>query len=75
MSEVTHANLDIVQSNFELDGDRLIAIAQRAYQIAERRGFSPGGELDDWLQAEREFQVQGEAMRAPAQNQPRISEA
>lgn len=28
------------------------AIAVAAYFHAERRGFVPGGELDDWLQAE-----------------------
>ena len=29
-------------------------IAERAYWRAEQRGFAPGGELDDWLEAERE---------------------
>lgn len=29
-------------------------IAQRAYFRAEQRGWTPGGELDDWLHAERE---------------------
>jgi hypothetical protein len=29
-------------------------IATLAYSIAERRGFVPGNELDDWLQAEAE---------------------
>lgn len=29
-------------------------IAIAAYQLAERRGFAPGFELDDWLTAERE---------------------
>jgi hypothetical protein len=29
-------------------------IALAAYLRAEARGFSPGSELDDWLQAERE---------------------
>lgn len=29
-------------------------IAQAAYFRAERRGFVNGGELDDWLEAERE---------------------
>lgn len=32
--------------------DRERLIAETAYFIAERRGFAPGGELDDWLQAE-----------------------
>lgn len=30
-------------------------IAVAAYYRAENRHFSPGGELDDWLAAEREF--------------------
>ena len=29
-------------------------VEQAAYFIAERRGFAPGNELDDWLQAEAE---------------------
>jgi Protein of unknown function (DUF2934) len=30
-------------------------ICERAYQIAAKRGFGPGKEVDDWLQAEREI--------------------
>lgn len=30
-------------------------IAVRAYFRAERRGFAPGGELEDWLIAEQEI--------------------
>lgn len=30
-------------------------IARLAYFKAEKRGFVPGYELDDWLEAEREF--------------------
>jgi len=37
-----------------LDDDRHRRIAERAYERAERRGFSPGHELDDWLAAEIE---------------------
>ncbi len=38
----------------------LVAIA--AYYRAERRGFAPGGELEDWLDAEREVAARlGEA--------------
>ena len=29
-------------------------IAETAYYIAERRGFEPGFEIDDWLAAEAE---------------------
>lgn len=35
--------------------ERARAVAERAYELAEQRGFAPGAELDDWLQAEREF--------------------
>lgn len=34
---------------------QLIALA--AYFIAERRGFAPGNELEDWLQAEAEIET------------------
>ena len=30
-------------------------VAEWAYFRAERRGFEPGAELQDWLEAEREF--------------------
>jgi hypothetical protein len=34
--------------------DRQALIAQAAFLIAERRGFEPGHELEDWLAAESE---------------------
>ena len=34
------------------DFDQMVRV--EAWLRAERRGFSPGGELDDWLQAERD---------------------
>lgn len=34
--------------------ERKKVIAQIAYYRAMRRGFAPGGELEDWLIAERE---------------------
>ncbi len=33
------------------------AIAEAAYLTAERRGFAPGFELDDWLQAEAAYEA------------------
>ncbi len=36
--------------------DRLGMIAVAAYFRAERRGFTPGGEVDDWLEAEAEIE-------------------
>ena len=29
-------------------------ISELAYRLAEQRGFTPGGEAEDWLEAERE---------------------
>lgn len=42
-------------------------IARRAYELAERRGFQPGGEFEDWLQAEREIEA-GPARSTPPDN-------
>jgi hypothetical protein len=39
---------------FVFPSQRHRMIAQAAYYRAERRGFQPGRELDDWLCAERE---------------------
>ena len=30
-------------------------IARRAYDLYQERGAAPGGEVDDWLRAEREL--------------------
>jgi hypothetical protein len=38
-------------------------IAQAAYYHAEKRGFRPGLEADDWLQAEAEVMARLQAMR------------
>jgi hypothetical protein len=35
--------------------DRDARIAEIAYCKAENRGFGPGHELEDWLEAEQEF--------------------
>jgi hypothetical protein len=34
---------------------REVRIRENAYFRAQRRGFAPGGELDDWCAAEREI--------------------
>jgi hypothetical protein len=41
-------------------------IADIAYFAAERRGFSPGYELEDWLQAEQEVEASMEPIGSPA---------
>ncbi|TVQ91468.1 MAG: DUF2934 domain-containing protein [Chromatiaceae bacterium] len=45
--------------------DRYQRIAELAYVKALQRGFEPGHELDDWLEAEKEI-----AGYAPGQPQP-----
>jgi hypothetical protein len=46
-------------------------IARRAYEISLQRGSQPGHELDDWLSAEKELQVQ-RAVVIEAQPSPRV---
>jgi hypothetical protein len=59
--EVVSTHLSKAPTEGARDSHTLIGIAQRAYHLAERRGFAPGRELDDWLQAEREFAAAAEA--------------
>lgn len=42
-------------------------IRQRAYEIHKARGGAPGRELDDWLQAEREFLAEQERPASPGE--------
>jgi len=35
--------------------ERYQLIAEAAYFISERRGFAPGSELEDWIEAEAEI--------------------
>ena len=45
-------------------------IAEAAYFRAERRGFAPGGDMQDWLEAEAEIESRVVAL-PPNQVQPR----
>ena len=47
--------------------ERRRMIAEVAYFRAARRGFAPGGELEDWLAAEREVNALTEAGRLARQ--------
>ena len=40
-------------------------IAQRAYQIYERRGKTQGSDFNDWIQAEREILNEQNVKRQP----------
>jgi Protein of unknown function (DUF2934) len=51
-NEVTAHSVRPVMSSQE----RHERIALGAYQRAQARGFEPGGELEDWLLAERELE-------------------
>jgi hypothetical protein len=61
--------MDKNENNNELSGDsidthsaleysinRYVMISYTAYFRAEKRGFAPNNELEDWLEAEREIQ-------------------
>ncbi|MGQ0546536.1 MAG: DUF2934 domain-containing protein [Betaproteobacteria bacterium] len=37
------------------DEEARARIAEAAYYLAERRGFAPGGEVEDWLAAEAQI--------------------
>ncbi len=52
LPDVVETDLEETQLDDEGRHDR---IAQRALELARERGFEPGHELDDWLQAEREI--------------------
>jgi len=45
---------EVAGDSFAGAGDRGDEIAAAAYYKAERRGFVPGYELEDWLEAEAE---------------------
>jgi hypothetical protein len=46
-------------------------IARRAYELAQQRGFAPGAELQDWLQAEQEFDA--DQLQAPPAPEDQIT--
>jgi hypothetical protein len=63
VADVVHTNLhrsdaDSAAATQRAAPDRWQRIQRRAYQIAQERGFTPGAELHDWLQAEREVDEQ-----------------
>lgn len=70
--DVVHTNLHRSEADSAAGAqtaapDRWQRIQTRAYEIAQERGFTPGAELNDWLQAERE--VDGESRQASPENQ------
>jgi hypothetical protein len=61
-TEVTAARLERREIP-SFSTSREARIAEAAYWRAERRGFTAGQELDDWLAAEREIDEEIEARR------------
>jgi hypothetical protein len=65
-------NLDLNESSFQPDTAATSAnhalnndqIRRRAYEIYQERGGLPGHELEDWLQAESEFESAALFVRA-----------
>jgi hypothetical protein len=54
---VGEAGENAVRSRVEVSNEaRYRMICEAAYLRAERRGFRPGGEVDDWLAAEEEVE-------------------
>ncbi|MGZ8911383.1 MAG: DUF2934 domain-containing protein [Methylococcaceae bacterium] len=51
--------VSINNNNIEDLPDHDAKVAEIAYRKAENRGFKPGHELDDWLEAEEELNLSG----------------
>ena len=68
----TNENLELRERPIQLHAEDTSAnhalnhdeIRRRAYEIYQERGGLPGRELDDWLQAENEFESAALFMRA-----------
>jgi len=66
-SDASASGPGLVPAGVSLSPDHAERITRRAYEIAQRRGFSPGHELVDWLQAEREIEA-GTPRNTPPDN-------
>lgn len=54
----TDLGVAIPRADAEMRTGRTEAIAMRAYGKAEQRGFEPGHETEDWLEAEAEIDAE-----------------
>lgn len=64
---VIHA--DVPETQPEAPQTRWTRIARRAYELAQQRGFAPGAELSDWLQAEKEIDEAEQLRQSAPENQ------
>ncbi|MBM0108052.1 DUF2934 domain-containing protein [Steroidobacter sp. S1-65] len=53
----------------EAPQNRWTRISRRAYELAQQRGFAPGAELSDWLQAEKEIDQAEQQRQSAPENQ------
>lgn len=60
---------DIHPTDPDAPQTRWTRIARRAYELAQQRGFAPGAELSDWLQAEKEIDEAEQRRQAAPENQ------
>ena len=65
--DVVHT--DVQRSAPDTPQTRWQRISRRAYELAQQRGFAPGAELSDWLQAENEIDVADQEKAAAPENQ------
>ena len=63
MPDIVHSSLQKTVSHGSSDLQE--RISQRAYELAARRGFAPGSEVEDWLRAEKEIQAAPAGQAAP----------
>lgn len=62
IEQISQKNTTTMKQSEPLQATRKLPqeqIATAAYYKAERRGFTPGMELEDWLEAEKEIQERG----------------
>ena len=57
----SHASQPAAAGTMTAPSDRQLMIEREAYLRAERRGFEPGHELEDWLAAEHSLGVRADA--------------
>ncbi|MFC4308861.1 DUF2934 domain-containing protein [Steroidobacter flavus] len=60
---------DVQRSAPDTPQTRWQRIAQRAYELAQQRGFAPGADLSDWLRAEQEIDAADQQIQAAPENQ------
>lgn len=66
-SDASASGPGIMPTNARMPRQLHDQIAKRAYELAKQRGFAPGHEREDWLQAEREVEA-GAPRNTPPDN-------